>query len=304
LIHSHFAQLSGEKKLILKNDGCLSIVQDEIWKPCSVFPYVRDDVLLFLILMGGKDFPAFRISGRMVPYSYFLLNVTSSVDHRKHMLNLSNSVQKSNDGNFLESLLCSTICLASHYGGVQGIELKGFLLNLIFQLQNTLIDPNAVTISGLEKLGSEGKLKIAFLSPPNMEWPDYLKSIPNSYFGNLRRAKNADMVDLLTDCSISGESKDYGETLELNTVRAILQRIPKKTKLHLVFARNIRGSMFNQPARPFLVEFANHHASKMAYFKIDASKPDTSLDEIPGLPNTISKKGIVIFVLINKSISL
>ena len=134
LIHSHFAQLSGEKKLILKNDGCLS-GQDQIWQPCSEFPSVEDDVLLYLLLMGGKNFPAFRLNGLLVPYVYFLLHIDSTVDHRQHVLDLSNRVQKSNDGNFLESLLCTTVCLSSHSNGIAGITLDRFLLDLIFQVK-------------------------------------------------------------------------------------------------------------------------------------------------------------------------
>ena len=102
LIQSHFAQLSGGKQLVLKNNGCLS-GQHEIWNPCSVFPSVENDVLLYLILMGGKNYPAFKLENTLVPYAYFLLKVTSNTDHRSHILDLSNAVQEGNDGNFLES---------------------------------------------------------------------------------------------------------------------------------------------------------------------------------------------------------
>jgi hypothetical protein len=303
LIHSHFAQLSGEKKLILKNDGCLS-GQDQIWQPCSEFPLVSNDVLLYLLLMGGQNFPAFRINGRLVPYVYFLLHITSTVDHRRHMLDLSNGVQKSNDGNFLESLLCTTVCLSSHCNGIEGIRLDGFLLNLIFQLQNTILDPDDVAIDGLEKLKRRKEIMIPFLSPPNMKWPNYLKDIPKSKFGNLKRARNMDRVDLLTDSNIAGESKDYGNLIDLDTLRGIINRIPKKTKLHLVFTRKLQQRYFRKPLL-FSKEFANSHTFKMAYFKIDASNPKTSLEEIGGLPHEIHRGfGIVIFVLIDKSIKL
>jgi hypothetical protein len=304
LIHSHFAQLSGEKKLILKNDGCLS-GQDHKWQPCSEFPLVSNDVLHYLLLMGGKNFPAFRLDGNLVPYVFFLLNIVSKVDHRRHMLDLSNGAQKSNDGNFLESLLCTTVCLSSHCDGIEGIMLDRFLLNMIFQLQNTRLNPNEVTISGLEKLKVRKEMMIPFLSPPNMKWPEYLKEIPNSNFGNLERARNKDRIDLLTDSNIAGESKDYGNLIELPTLRGIINRIPKETKLHLVFTRNLQQSYFKKPTKPFAQEFANSHVLKMAYFKIDASNPNTSLEDITGLPNTISEDfGVVIFVLINKSIKL
>jgi hypothetical protein len=205
LIHSHFAQLSGEKKLILKNDGG----QDHIWQPCSEFPFVSNDVLLYLLLMGGK------INGRLAPYVYFLLNIVSTVDHHKLMLDLSYVVLKNNDGNFLQSLLSTTVCLSSLCDGIEGILLERFLLNLIFQLQNTPLNPNAVTIFGLEKLKVRTEMNIPFLSPPNMIWPEYLIEIPDSIFGNLESARNKDRIDLLTDNIIAGESKDYGNIIKL-----------------------------------------------------------------------------------------
>ena len=67
-------------------------------------------------------------------YVYFLLSISSTVDNRRHLLDLSNGVQKSNDGNILESLVCLTVCLTSHSNGMEGVSLGNFLLNLIFQL--------------------------------------------------------------------------------------------------------------------------------------------------------------------------
>jgi hypothetical protein len=303
LIHSHFAQLSGEKNLILKNDGCLD-GKDVLWKPSSVFPLVNDDVLLYLILMGGKDYPAFRLDSCLIPYVYFLLSVIDSVDHRTHILDLRNSAQNSNDGPFLESLLCSTVCLSSHSNGIQGISLQNFLLDLLFQLQNSeKVKRTDIFIDGLNVLDTL-QMKIPYLSPPNMQWSDYLEEIPQSNFGNLKRARNSDRVDLLADGNIAGEAKDYGYVLELASLRKIINRIPKETKLHLVFCRKLRNSYFNRPARTFRTEFANSHVRNMAYFKIDTSKPNTSLETIKGLPYTVSENGIVIFLLIDESVRL
>ena len=148
-------------------------------------------------------------------------------------------------------------------------------------------------------------MMIPFLSPHNMEWPAYLRNIPNSNFGNLKRARNKDKVDILTDSMISGESKDYGNCVDLPTMRGILCRIPKSTKLHLVFTRNLQNSYYQRSDSSFAKVFANHHALKMAYFKIDASMPKTSLTGIIGLPDDLKDGfGVVIFVLISESIKL
>jgi hypothetical protein len=117
LIHSHYAQLFGPKNFVLMNDGCIKGECDDFWKPCSIFPKIEDDVLLYLIFMGGNGYPAFRLNGNPVPYAYFLLNINNDIDYRSNILDFSNAVQRSNDGMFLESLLCSTVCEPWANGG-------------------------------------------------------------------------------------------------------------------------------------------------------------------------------------------
>jgi hypothetical protein len=325
MIHSHFAQLRGVRELILMNDGCLlddgcldngeslygDLCVDEDkdlpWIPRSVFPPIDQDFLLYLLLMGGKGYPAFKLRNQAVPYAYYLMNVTAKVDYLQNVLDLSNSSQKSNDGNFLESLLSTNVCAASHCQGVKGTTLKEFLPSLIFHLQNTP-KPSKMVIENLQLLGGRNEWKFPFLSPPDKEWPRDIRKIRNMYFGNLKRTKNVDRIDLEADGGITGEAKDYGTKLELRT---LIRRIPNTTKLHLVFTRNLQQTYFKKPAIPFQTEFENSHALKMSFFKIDASffkidasKPVTKLEPINGLPHYLSRKGqiIVIFFLIDKSI--
>ncbi|XJO76037.1 hypothetical protein BDV3_006615 [Batrachochytrium dendrobatidis] len=213
LIHSHFAQLDGKKTFILMNDGC---IQDHSasWEPSSVFPELKNDILLYLLLMGGKGFSAcYAGDGKQVPYAHFLMKAKSNPDYRSHILYFSNAAQDSNDGMFLESLLCSTVCLASHSNGVKGIGLKPFLLNLS------------------SKLG----------------------------------------------------------------------RIPEAAKVELVFTRKLQDSYFNPPAPSFEIQFQRKgHVLKKAYYKIDASKPNTLLEPIKGLPcDQPDMDGVVIFFEIN-----
>jgi hypothetical protein len=303
LIHSHYAQLSGLKNFVLMNDGSVDGC-DTIWEPCSIFPKIEDDVLLYLIFMGGNDYPAFRLNGKQVSFAYFLLNIKNSIDYRSHILDFSNAVQASKDGMFLESLLCSTVCLASHSNGVQGIELKPFLMNLVFQLQIDKLNPTAVSISGLEKLDNFSTLTIPYLSPPNQAWPYFLSQVPSSNFALLERTKNSDMIDLWVPVGIAGESKDYGSKINLKTMIQILKRVRKDVKLELVFTRKLQNSYFT-PRASFESEFEAGHQLKMAYFKIDTTKPETILMPIKGLPSDSSSgSGIVIFLEINSKICL
>jgi hypothetical protein len=303
LIHSHFAQLKEvSKSFVLMNDGCKKNTE-EIWKPCSAFPKVQDDILLYLLLMGGKYHPAFRLNGHEVPYSHFLMEVKGDPDFRSHILDLSNAVQKSNDGMFLESLLCSTVCLASHSNGVQGIALKQFLLNLVYHLQVRKLDRDEISISGLEQLNGT-PFTVPFLSPANQVWPlDF--QIPEAYIGSLERSSDVDRIDLKTSCGLFGESKDYGSEIKIETMRQILERVPEEAIVELVFTRRLQKSYFNPPAPSFDIQFLDTHLLQKAFYKIDASKPDTLLEQIKGIPcGKNPTKGVVIFFEIDSNLLL
>ena len=301
LIHSHFAQLAGEENVTLMSNGFLS-TEESSWRPSSVFPKVEGDVLLYLLLMGGKGYPACRFKKKMVPYAHFLMQTKSDPDFRSHILDFSNAEQSSNDGMFLESLLCATVCLASHCKGFSGVDFKSFLSNLVYQLQADNINPEDISIDDSELLYNQIPLnRIPFLSPPNQEWPSFLE-IPNSNFGNLERTRNADRIDLWAPCGIAGESKDYGSAIDLAAMRAILSRIPAVAKLELIFIRKLQESYFNAPALEFKKEYAGgagEHLLKRAYFMIDASQPKTKVEIIKGLPWQDYSNGVVLFVEVN-----
>ncbi|EGF81270.1 expressed protein [Batrachochytrium dendrobatidis JAM81] len=298
LIHSHFAQLNGEKNFILMNNGR---IQDHSasWRPSSVFPELKNDILLYLLLMGGKGFSAcYTGDNKQVPYAYFLMEAKSNPDYRSHILYFSNAVQDSNDGMFLESLLCSTVCLASHSNGVKGIDLKPFLLNLVYQLQIDKPDSEDVSILDLNRLDGI-KFTVPFLSPPNQKWPDFVQ-IPGSNFNWLSRARNSEGIDLKTSCGLFGESKDHKGVISLETMVNIIGRIPEAAEVELVFTRKLQDSYFNPPAPSFEVQFQRSHVLKKAYYKIDASKPNTLLEPIEGLPcDQPDMDGVVIFFEIN-----
>jgi hypothetical protein len=303
LIHSHFAQLKSLKKnFVVWCDGYIKGTF-MIWTPCSAFPKVQDDVLLYLLLMGGKDFSAFYSRHKeQVPYAHFLMSVKDDPVFRSDVLDYSNAVQKSNDGLFLESLLCSTICAASHSNGLAGIGLKQFLMSLVFQLQISKVESGQVAVAGLEQLDGIN-MTVPFLSPPNQDWPSFL-TIPGVNTGFLSRTRNSDNIDLWASCGLAGESKDYGKEINLETMKQILQRVPEHTKLEIVFTRKLQKSYFDSPEKPFKKQFRSSHLLNMSFYKIDASNPQTSLEPINGFPHDTSPtRGVVIFFEINEQIS-
>ncbi|KAI8895400.1 hypothetical protein BC833DRAFT_567521 [Globomyces pollinis-pini] len=284
------------------NDGCIKN-HDDVWIPRSSFPKVEDDVLLYLLLMGGRHHPAFRLDGQPVPYSHFLMKVLT--DDRSHILDFSSAARKSTDGMFLESLLSSTVCLASHSNGIGGISLNQFLMNLVYQLQMENVEAGAVTIAGLEKLNGLLQFTIPFLSPENQKWPDTLLQIPGANLGYLERPQNEDKVDLRTTCGIFGESTDYERKMTIKTLRQILRRVPEQATVELVFTRDLQESYFTRSSKSFEDEFQGSHLLNMVFYKIDTSSPSTSLEPIQGLPSANpNARRAVIFFLINGSLSM
>jgi hypothetical protein len=247
------------------------------------------------------------MNGKEVAYAHFLMTVTGNVDGRSHILDLSNAVQPHNDGMFLESLLCSTVCLASHSNGIQGIALQPFLQNLVYQLQVENLQSSKVSITGLDQLDGM-EFTIPYLSPPNQPWPSFVQ-IPGSRLGSSSRMQNADKIDMWFSCGTTGitvaaEAKDYGTAINLDTMRKILTRVPKEAKLELVFTRKLQGSYFNRPAKSFQEEFQDYdHLLNKSYFKMNVSSRDVVLEKIEGLPGG-RNQGCVIFFEISDKLKL
>jgi hypothetical protein len=231
----------------------------------------------------------------------------SNTERLMHVMDFSNANQTSNDGNFLEALMCTTLCLASHRNGFEGVDLHGFLLDLVFQLQSCKIDVNQVSIENYDSVvGELAGMMIPYLSLPNKNLPEYLYQIPGCEFCDLLRTKNMDQIDLQTsNLLISGEAKDYGTSVGLADLKKIIKRIPKESRLSFIFTRSMQKSYFNRPAKPFTVEFKGSSLLQKAFFQLNVAKPKTTLESINGLPDSVSKEhGIMIFVLIPRNITL
>lgn len=86
LIHCHFAELNEKlekKQFTVKSNGFVGYMK---WKPSSRFPKVEVDLLLYMILMGGKDHGAFYLEKDVeVPYATFLMQYTDSNANRRQI---------------------------------------------------------------------------------------------------------------------------------------------------------------------------------------------------------------------------
>jgi hypothetical protein len=291
LIHYHFAQLFEEKYITL--------TLANTWEPSSKFPNIEEDVLLYLILMGGKGFSAFYLEDKPVPYHYYFDQcLLKNMYRNAYTVNFGKTNQPSNNGLFLEALMCSTVCLASHSQGVSGVTLNLFIKNVVFQLQRKPIKEENVRIQGLEKIDFMMNFVVPFLSPTNLEWPHYLCEIPDSNFGNMKRPEDREQIDFSTDCGIYGEAKDHQSPISLPVMRNILKRIKKDAKLQLVYVQELQGSYYYAQNTLFEKEFSESYAFNKVYFKIDARQSETSLETINGLPfQNENADGLVLFIM-------
>ncbi|KAI3638640.1 hypothetical protein MIR68_003138 [Amoeboaphelidium protococcarum] len=143
LIHRHFAHLEerliewGDKFCIrLLNDMTLDSDERTKWNSRITFPTPEDDVLLFLCLMGTLKFNPFRNgSGRDISFRQAVQEIERSRRSNELKLMYDNAIQISNDGMFLEEILASSLCVASHSNGIGGVCLRDFICSVYAHIQ-------------------------------------------------------------------------------------------------------------------------------------------------------------------------
>jgi hypothetical protein len=294
------------KNFVQQSDGGVDYLD---WDPHSLFPAVEDDALLFLAFLGGRYHSAFQSeSGIVVPYGFFLLRSLKETTRSSFGVDYGNSAQSTNDGMFLEAVLASVVCLASHSMGIGGAAFAPFMKSLVYHLQvREDTEATAVQIENIDLFTGMSQFTVPFLTPPNTNWPEFVTKLPGGNFGNLKRTKNSDGVDLgcysVADkkLGIYGESKDYSKNLDGATVAGILQKIPMETKLHLVLVKRLQASYFRKATIPDA--FVKSHAKDMSVFKLDAQNARTSLEPFHDLlPHDYAAKRVVIFISAHKDL--
>ncbi|KAI9336309.1 hypothetical protein BDR26DRAFT_864882 [Obelidium mucronatum] len=294
LIHEHFGQLDGIPNFTL-NSWLHVEGTGRKWVPKAVFPTVEKDPLLFLSLLGPQSCPAFAIDGLQVPFTFFLQEQENSVKARKFSINYQNSVQRSNDGMQFEALLCACICVASHCQGVRGARVDLFLQDLVYNLQRIpqptdLFSPD---LSRFPLLALEGFV-IPFLSPPNQQWPSFVESCGN--FGNLKRARNADKVDILTSCGLSAEVKDWSSPLPSEDLTNIIVRTPIDSKLHIVLVRKLQEAYYTT-GKSFSEAVGTELSNRFAVCKVNLADLVPAIHTMNGIPISNSPSGVILFIV-------
>ena len=240
LIHRHFANLSEVNPFALYLEGGDLKTDDlKIWRPTVMFS-LRDDILLFLSLMGGYQNYAIEEKATRIPFVTALDKLLKKFNAGKILL--SNSRQSSKDGLKLESLLSGAIVLASHANGFEGISIPRLLGELCYELK--LSQSPATLIDLPQEFFDILNTNIPFLGPPNQTWPEYIKN-KGLVLGECERPGNSSMIDFkMSGGSLTGECKDYGCTLNISTIQQILHRVPSDCRAHLVLTNTLQNSYY------------------------------------------------------------
>ena len=223
------------------------------WEPRTAFPKVETDVLLYLCLMGCKNFsPLQDKRNKALTFYESITRFRSSNIFRRAMINYKNVQQNNNDGTFMEALICGVACIASRTNGIGGMDGVVFLQNIVNQFfSGTLCDPDNL-------MSPLAKVKIGYLAPPNETWPAFLEHIAGSSWGIIERTKNDTRVDakIMTAFGPSDrapmvviESKDHKKALDVGIVMEILDRaMGYDSRLHLIVSNRLQREYFTMPS--------------------------------------------------------
>ena len=247
LIHRHFACLPEKKPFYLTNR--LHTMESTMWVPKSIFPDPKDDVLLYLCLMGTKGFKPFRQDdNQAISFRTAAENLLQKKDGRVLTFDFVNAVQSSNSGMFLEAVMASSLIAASRKNGLQGVLLREYMpLVLNHCSKAPAVDPFTLVLPQSEALANLLDSNfIPALAPPNQEWPECVQRIPGARFGTLSRTVNIDRIDIKTSFGLTGESKDYINPIPLTKMIEILDRVPRESRIHIVFTRILQNTYFKE----------------------------------------------------------
>lgn len=208
-IHSHFANLVDNELLpidISLSHGKLTKGGTK-WEVKCCFPDIEEDTLLYLSILGCKDFSSYSDRTSGINFS------TKCIFKKMKQFPVNENTNAiSNDYKAFENMVAHAIFSTSRRNGVRGIPLSDFISCLIGEFQDEvwtkmeflLSNDEPIKISDVLLEISVKNLMIPFLSPPNSGWPQSVLDMNQHgcYFGHLVRARNSDRCDIYVVDSI------------------------------------------------------------------------------------------------------
>jgi hypothetical protein len=242
----HFANLIDEdlKDLYASEGNLLTKVSS--WKPTCIFPAIDEDVLLYLAILGGKEFPSYMEYTSDTEVKKLSTKWIFSETRRFSTHENSNAV--SNDYKSYENMVAHAIFCASRRNGVRGIEFDDFFACLLGEFQDELWekktlhgeDGKPIAASQLFEGYASGVFKrtIPFLAPPNAKWPRFIinANLDGCKFGHLVRAPNNERCDVYVQdlenvaekAIFLCECKNWNNKVYIGTMEKIIEGLNAK----------------------------------------------------------------------------
>ncbi|KAI3659907.1 hypothetical protein MP638_003407 [Amoeboaphelidium occidentale] len=291
LVHRHYANLHSETDLVdLIFDYGMLYYKDldgmkKPWVPIVLFPTPQEDMLLHLTMM-----------------------VQPNVKRRTKEMKYERIQQRSNYGKFLEACMVSTIVHASHMNGVTGIAFHDFLPHLAYEFyteEDATAGPGQLIGKPLTVFNER---KIPFLLAPNQELnSDFSREFEEAgaLLATCQRTINADRIDFAAmNMDLTVEAKDCSGNTDPAVMKAILERVPKDSSIHILMTRGFQKSYFTQ--NDFKKEVLNlDNLEPMPAFFVmepvvdsESMVVNAELSWINGLPHDGTATRIVLFVVV------
>jgi hypothetical protein len=146
----------------------------------------KDEVLLYLMLTGSKNFRPFTFDTASAKPAVSILKNDLTKPFVNSPGDTHNSSSEKSNGDFMESLMGVVLCACSHYGGVKGIDIDSYLRHILEEVHDSYpkisieslvrIDEydsslDLMTPSSYFKPEHSLSLTVPYFSPPNSDWP-------------------------------------------------------------------------------------------------------------------------------------
>ena len=316
LSSSHFINLVENKFFLLQIESGNLFKKGsgfrEEWKASLAFPNPKDDILLFLCLMGNKGYyPICEFnSTNRIPFrkSFKAIKFKGCKNRGSLIMGCGNPLVRTNTGLELEAMSTAVISLSSHYEGLNGIKFEKFLSHVLYEFECLESSSDAVLCRNEYYKGFDD-IVIPFLSAPSVSWPDEIYGFSYN-FCNLWRTLNEERIDFRTDSFdvdkkkriLSGECKDWNDKLSRKEVEKILVRIPHDSIIHLVFTRTMRSKYYKpKPEGKTYESFVKENPQLEKKLILRYQRESKELVPISGIPmnNLVKADGLVLFICID-----
>ncbi len=236
VVNCHFAHSRSSTTSLYLDGERLTDERGVLWVPSCCFPTPEQESVLHLAMGGIEGAPTFVAYGSNTRVT--VLEACCRVYRRADAaaVNWGNPNAGQLEGSFLEAVVATSMTLASRAGGVAGVDIDRFFVNLASELgpSHHPFDAARPAVSSLLECGS---FLVPFLCGPGLTWPMSLATVDGVCLDSLVRLPNLERIDIRLHRThlISAECKYHGEALGAPLLQEVLVRVPAGSVVHFVF---------------------------------------------------------------------